>query len=310
MTDSVASAVDADQLKKLDDAHWRRLGITQTFDRLLVEAVAAAPGTAPQIQDNVARSLSGGAVKFWELSFPNLLKDLSRRGHVRHVEGRVELGEKMREQLDRIIGDLTTSASHVDPTPGITLEAVLDLSRQREERAKAKAAAARSAARPKAARATDEGGSPTPRKRGPAAGDDDAPAPKPRAAGPKVREAARVAAAAAEEAGIAGATAEAVQRPEEARKLFTSIRLNKLLDSMATNRLLKDQVGRRLELGGQNLERFLHVTGAVDVTRTTPDGMVELHWRGRELSRTQAGERRQALTDLVRDLRAYAEAEE
>ena len=41
--------LDAEVFSQLDDQQWRRLGVTQTFDRLLIEAVGTAPGPAAAI---------------------------------------------------------------------------------------------------------------------------------------------------------------------------------------------------------------------------------------------------------------------
>ncbi|MCB9521923.1 MAG: hypothetical protein H6702_00915 [Myxococcales bacterium] len=279
--------VAAERLAELNDQHWRRLGITQTFDRLLVEAAATTPGNPEHVRDAVSRGLSGGAEKFWELSFPGLVKDLARRGVVTRGEA-VHLEADFHERLSRMLDDLAEGASHVEPTPGVTLEDVLEKAKRREEAAKAvrpkrprAPAAPRSASEPKKASAA------TPRKRTPAADE----APPPRAAAAPARR----------------APAAAPRTPSS--KLFTSLKLNRLLDSLDNAQLLRSQLARRVDLSGEDLERFLTVTAALEITRV--DGqMVELHWKGRELARTSNVDRRMVLIDLVRDLRARADDED
>lgn len=279
MTDPVVIA--AEQLALLNDQLWRRLGITQTFDRLLVEAVAAGPGAPADVRDAVGRNLSGGAVKFWELSFPGLVKDLARRGVVKSGEI-VALADAFADRLQRIIADLEEGVSHVEPTPGVTLESVLAKAKAREEAAKAA-----KATRPRASRAKPKA------------------APKAEAKAAPIKRAAKAEASVAAPAVAAPAPAPTIA---PANKLFTSLKLNRLLDSLDNSRLLKAQLGGRLDLSGANLDRFLEITDQLELTRTTPDGLVELHFRGRELARTGSADRRMVLIDLVRELRSAADS--
>ena len=86
--------------------------------------------------------------------------------------------------------------------------------------------------------------------------------------------------------------------------------MNKLFDHLdAGTTLAKSQLGQRLELGGANLERFLEVCGALEITRFERDDLVQLHWRGRELAQTSSADRRMAVHELVRELRKHATAE-
>ena len=65
----------------------------------------------------------------------------------------------------------------------------------------------------------------------------------------------------------------------------------------------------RLALRPADFGRFLEVTGALELTRISRDEMIELHWRGRELVKTAAAERRIVLIDVVRQLRERAESD-
>ena len=63
----------------IDHSTWKRLGITQAFDLLLVKACLESGGTAADLKHRASRKLSGGALKFWEMSFPELVRDLTRQ---------------------------------------------------------------------------------------------------------------------------------------------------------------------------------------------------------------------------------------
>ena len=91
------------------------------------------------------------------------------------------------------------------------------------------------------------------------------------------------------------------------KKLFTSIRVNRLLDHLDNTTLSTTQLGSRLELRSMELNRFLTVTNELNITRVTRDDLVELYWRGRELARTADADRRMTLLALVKELRAAAE---
>ncbi len=284
--------IDAEGLATLNDQHWRRLGITQTFDRLLVEAAATRPGQPADIRGAVAESLSGGAAKFWDLSFTSLTKDLTRRGVLASGE-RVQLAAEFGERLNRLLTDLAEGTSHVDPTPGVTLEAVLDKAKKREEAAKAaKAQRPRTRAASPRAKAEPKESAATPRKRSTEMSTSTTPDAKPTAA------------AAAAPAARPAPRAAAPRTPSS--KLFTSLKLNRLLDSLDNAQLLRVQLGERLKLTGRDLARFLHVTNATEITRVTGE-MVELHWKGRELARTASIDRRMVLIDLVPELRSRDE---
>ncbi len=280
--------IDPETLSKLDDQLWRRLGITQTFDRLLVEATASHPGAPAAVQSVAGRALQGGAAKFWEMSFPQIKKDLCRRGVLAESTGTLALADDFADKLSRLLHDVDEGVSRVEPTPGVTLDDVIKKAAEREEKEKARKSSAR---KPRARKAPST--SATPRKRSGAKGDESA-------------------ADAAEAHEASEAKVAARNRPEPAarvappNKLFTTIKVNKLLDHLDNTTLARAQLGQRLELTGANLDRFLEVTGALDITRMERDDLVQLHWRGRELAQTSSADRRMTVHDLVRELRKHA----
>ena len=80
---------------------WRRLGVSQTFDRLLVEAAAVNPGASDEVGKIAGSRLSGGAAKFWELSLPQIQRDLCRRDILQEKAGKLELSEEFVAKLER-----------------------------------------------------------------------------------------------------------------------------------------------------------------------------------------------------------------
>lgn len=134
---SGAPEIDRETIGRLDDQQWRRLGITQTFERLLVEAAATSPGPVRQVRDSVGSQLGGGAAKFWELSFDQLKKDLARRGILQEAAGELGLQGDFADRLQRLANDMQHGVSRVEPTPGVTLEDLLQKTKEREDRDKA-----------------------------------------------------------------------------------------------------------------------------------------------------------------------------
>ena len=65
-----------------------------------------------------------------------------------------------------------------------------------------------------------------------------------------------------------------------AKQLFTSNRVNKLLNHLDDTTLNIGQLGVRLELSSHQLSRFLGVTNGLQITRVSADNLVDLHWRG------------------------------
>ncbi len=281
MQDTVA--IDPDALGQLDDQQWRRLGVTQTFDRLLVEAAATAPGAPEAVRDHAGRALTGGAAKFWELSFPQMKRDLARKRVLTERDGALTLHPEFAERLERLLHSIETGASRVEPTPGVTLEELTARSAERAKREKAakssrtRSSGATSRTTSKAKAAADA--APSRRKSGPSeqAIALSAPAPTPTVAPPK--------------------------------KLFTTRTVNTLLDRLDNTALNKSQLSERLSLRGADLERFLEVTGELDITRLKRGDLVELHWEGRKLAKTSGGDRRMTIIGLVDKLRAHAAGE-
>ena len=270
---------------ELNDQHWRRLGITQTFERLLVEAVARAPGTTEEIRDRAGLTLGGGAKKFWEMSFPQMLKDLCRRGALSHAADHVCLSEQFAERVRNLLVSQQAGHSRVAPTPGVTLEDIVAQAEARKAReeadkttARKRPSRAKSADSKKSTRASSTKAAPLKRS---ANSDDDEPAKPVRPAAPVPRTL------------------------TPADKLFTSMRLNRLLDALDTGSLSKPQLGSRLTLSGMDLAEFFEVSDALGLTRTKED-LVELHWQGRELARTSDADRRMALRNTVKTLREKA----
>ncbi|MEZ4467434.1 MAG: hypothetical protein R3F60_26100 [bacterium] len=284
--DSVTEAGEADLvltdevLQQLNEQHWRRLGLSQTFDRLVVHEVAIHPAPPADVQARISARLGGGAAKFLALTFEKLIKDLARRGVLQLADGSLRLHGVFDERLRQLIEAEERGDSRVDPTPGVTLADVVQRAEEREKKAKERPARVRKA----------------PAKPGPET--------------PRTRKGAKAAPAAAPEP--VAAPAPVVEAPREATpisQLFTSRTINKLLDSLDTGPLLKDQVRDRLALRPTDFGRFLEVTGALELTRISRDDMIELHWRGRELVKTAAAERRIVLIDVVRQLRERAESD-
>ena len=274
--------VDGVAVEGLNDQHWRRLGITQTFERLLVETVATEAGEFGEVGERAGRNLSGGAARFWEMSFPQMLKELCRRKVLQRDGDAVSLNDEFADRLQRLLDAEATGASHVAPTPGVTLDDIIRQADARKVRETAEKAAARkrttrsaTAARAKSAAA----GEATPKKR--SAGDD-----KPKSA---------------------AARSKAAQPPRtSAEKLFTSIRLNRLLDALDTGSMSIEQLGSRLSLSEVDTQFFFRVSDSIGLTRTN-ERLVELHWKGRELARTSDADRRMALREAVKELRNSAD---
>lgn len=282
-------AFEAEALATLDEQLWRRLGVTQTFDRLLVVAVATAPGAVNDVRDHAGRNLSGGAAKFWTLSFPQLLKDLVRRRIVVNAGGQVQLHDEFADKLSRLLKAHEDGVSRVEPTPGVTLEE-LNARAALRARSEKKTSRSRSTTTRSSKAKSKAKAAATPRKRSSAAA---APTPD---AGPK-------------ETVISLSAPKPTPTVAPPNTLFTTLKLNKLLDHLDNMALSKIQLGDRLSLHGANLERFLEVTGQAEITRIKREDLVELHWEGRKLVKTSGGDRRMAVHQLVDQLRKRASAD-
>lgn len=287
MTEPVA--LDPQILASLNDQLWRRVGITQTFDRLLVEAVVLHPGPIPGVRQAAGKNLTGGAAKFYEMSFPQLMRDLIKRGVLVEKNALLAVHPGFVEKIRQVLAGQAAGQSHVEPTPGMTIEGLQVLADLRAEREKlAKAQRAREApeksekATKTAKGATTRKSSAEPRKRASSSAptDEGSAAPAPAAPAPAVHRTA-------------------------AHTLFTSLRINKLLDVLDTGSMNHDQLGGRLDLNKRDLERFLSVADALGLTRLNGP-LIELHWQGRELAKTTAADRRVKVTDYVKMLRDKA----
>ena len=270
------ASFEESNLSLLSDGDWRRLGVTQTFERLLVEATAVKPGSPAEVAAYAGRSLSGGGAKFWDLSRANLQADLCRKRVLIVQNGALTLHDEFSDRLRRLIDDVQAGVSHVKPTPGVTIESIMEKTAERERRqSKTKPRAAK----PKA-RATT--GASTPKKR---LSNDD---------GESTTRVTR----------IQEAPSAAPDLP--AKKIFTSIRVNRMQDHLDNNSLSTTQLGERLDLKGKPLSRFLDVTEQLELTRVSRDNLVDLHWRGREVARTTSADRRMTVLGLVDELREAA----
>lgn len=287
MTEPVA--LDPQILASLNDQLWRRVGITQTFDRLLVEAVVLHPGPIPGVRQAAGKNLTGGAAKFYEMSFPQLMRDLIKRGVLVEKNALLAVHPGFVEKIRQVLAGQAAGQSHVEPTPGMTIEGLQVLADLRAEREKlAKAQRAREAPE-KSEKATKTAKGATTRKS---------------SAEPRKRASSSTTTDEGSAAPAPAAPAPAVHRTA-AHTLFTSLRINKLLDVLDTGSMNHDQLGGRLDLNKRDLERFLSVADALGLTR--PNGpLIELHWQGRELAKTTAADRRVKVTDYVKMLRDKA----
>lgn len=291
MTEPVS--IDPQILTTLNDQMWRRVGITQTFDRLLVIAAVQHPGPVAGIRQAAGRSLQGGAAKFYEMSFPQLLRDLVKRAVLMEKSGTLVLAPAFIEKIRQVLAGQAAGQSHVEPTPGVTMEDLQVLADQRAEREKStRSTRAPAAKKPpkepgeKPARAPKKTGA-EPRKRAAAApGDTSAPSPT-------------------HSTPVTAAAPPPIVHRTPANVLFTSLRINKLLDVLDTGSMNHDQLGARLDMSRKDLERFLAVAEALGLTRPN-DSLIELHWQGRELAKTSAADRRVKVTDCVKMLRDKA----
>ncbi|MCK6570768.1 hypothetical protein L6V77_06580 [Myxococcota bacterium] len=287
MTEPVA--LDPQILASLNDQLWRRVGITQTFDRLLVEAVVLHPGPIPGVRQAAGKNLTGGAAKFYEMSFPQLMRDLIKRGVLVEKNALLAVHPGFVEKIRQVLAGQAAGQSHVEPTPGMTIEGLQVLADLRAEREKlAKAQRAREAPE-KSEKATKTAKGATTRKS---------------SAEPRKRASSSTTTDEGSAAPAPAAPAPAVHRTA-AHTLFTSLRINKLLDVLDTGSMNHDQLGGRLDLNKRDLERFLSVADALGLTRLNGP-LIELHWQGRELAKTTAADRRVKVTDYVKMLRDKA----
>ena len=276
--------IDTVRIKTMNDQLWRRVGVTQSFEILLVEAALLGPGVANEVARRASSKLSGGAARFWDLSIAQLQKDLCRRRVLVLSDGILQAHSDFASKLDKVLSDHESAVSRVMPTPGVTTEQVL-----KEAEAQAKAASTKKSApsRSKKAQPTPSRESARPLKRQSPSGES---------------------MAGASHAPVKTKHVDTRRSELTPKQLFTSNRLNRLLDYLDDTTLSVNQLSSRLDLSGGNLDALLEDTGALQITRVSRDRLVELHWRGRELVRTAGVDRRLAVLDLVKELREKADA--
>ena len=114
---------------------WRRLGVTQTFERLLVSAALTTPGPSETVAGHAGACLTGGGAKFWDLSRGQLEKDLIRRRVLIQQDGALQAHPEFAERLNQILNDHEAGVSRVAPTPGNSVE---EITRQAEARERAR----------------------------------------------------------------------------------------------------------------------------------------------------------------------------
>jgi hypothetical protein len=287
-------SIDPQILTTLNDQLWRRVGITQTFDRLLVIAAVQHPGPVAGVRHAAGTSLTGGAAKFYEMSFPQLLRDLIKRAVLVEKAGNLALSPVFIEKIRQVIAGQAAGQSHVEPTPGITMEDLQVLADQRAEREKA----SKSTRSPAAKKTPGEKAEKAPKGTKKATGE-------PRKRAGKDTSEGGTATLPSNSSPVTQLAPARIVHRTPVKELFTSLRINKLLDVLDTGSINHDQLGTRLDLSKTDLERFVQVAEALGVTRLNGP-LIELHWQGRELAKTTAADRRVKVTDAVKMLRDKA----
>ena len=232
-----------------------------------------------ELKELAGQTLSGGALKFWEMSFPELIKDLMRQEVLAKEEDALRLHPKFAERLVRATERFEQQTSRVVLNENASLEDI-------EARAKARAARNAKSATQKR-EPVKRASKVRPAKR------------------PSNTEAALDSIGKLDETPKTAGKVPPTLTKASPKKLFTSIRMNRLLDRLDNSTLSKSQIGSRLELSGDELDRFLTVCESTDLIRIVRTDLVELHWQGRALARTADAERRMAVLDLVKKLRAF-----
>jgi hypothetical protein len=268
-------------------AVWKKLGVTQTFDLLLVKACLEAPGAPAELCTRIASQLTGGGQKFWEMSFQELARNMKRQEVLDENEGLLVIHSQFQERLVRAVETFSSGDSRVTPSEGVSLESLEARTKARELRAE------RDKERKKAAKAPPRQAQIKPTKR--AVAPDIADPLGLEAVKPLVREPKPVPTTAPVE-------------PQEAiiKKIFTSIRLNRLFDRLEHSTLSIKQLSEKLDLGSSQVDQFLSVCESADLIRIVRTDLIELQWRGREYARTADAERRMGLLSLVKELRSSA----
>ena len=87
--------------------------MTETFERLLVEAAGVQPGPSSDVAAYASRNLSGGAARFWELSWNKLERDLCRKRVLIVRSEALTLHDEFAERLERLVALEASGASRV-----------------------------------------------------------------------------------------------------------------------------------------------------------------------------------------------------
>ena len=279
-------SIDPTAVGALTDKIWRRVGVTQSFEILLVKAALTNPGTPTDVANIAGQQLSGGAARFWDLSREQLQRDLCRRRILILQGSTLQAHTDFAEKLTEVLAAHEAGVSRVEPTPGVTLEDVLRASEERERAAARRSTSSRAKKTPKPKNQSSQLAKPQKRAAAPILDPLGAPVPAP------------------------AVTTAPVAPPTPAKKMYTSNRVNRLLDHLDDTTLSTIQLGRRLEMNTSQLTTFLEQTNALQVTRVSKDNLVDLHWRGRELVRTTSADRRMTVLNLVKELRGLVEVDD
>ena len=103
--------IDTVRIKTMNDQLWRRVGVTQSFEILLVEAALLGPGVANEVARRASSKLSGGAARFWDLSIAQLQKDLCRRRVLVLSDGILQAHSDFASKLDKVLSDHESAVS-------------------------------------------------------------------------------------------------------------------------------------------------------------------------------------------------------
>lgn len=274
----------------INRAVWKKLGVTQAFDLLLVQACLNSPGAPTELCARIGESLSGGAQKFWEMSFQELTRNMQRQEVLHDNEGILELHPEFQAKLNRAIEKFSSGSSRVTPAEGVSLESLEARTKSRELRAQ------REKERKKAAKTPTRQAQIKPSKRAVAVEPLDPLGHEAVKPAPRVQPTAVAAPVESEEYLI--------------KKTFTSIRLNRLFDRLEHSTLSIKQLSDKLDLGSSQVDRFLKVCESADLIRIVRTDLIELQWRGRDYARTVDAERRMGVLSLVKELRSSAQETE
>ena len=275
-------------------AVWKKLGVTQTFDLLLVKACLQAPGTPAELCNRVASTLTEGAKKFWEMSFQELIRSLKRQEILDVEEDQLVLHSQFLQKLTRAMETFSSGESRVVPSEGVSIESLEARTKARALRAEREKERKKAEKAAKSGKLSERRAQIRPAKRAAAIEKSD----------PLGQEA--VTPIAREPKPIPTAST-AESQALMIKKTFTSIRLNRLFDRLEHSTLSIKQLSEKLDLGSNQVDRFITVCASADLIRIVRTDLIELQWRGREYARTVDAERRMGVLSLVKELRSTAQ---